>query len=211
LRTPLAVQRATVEAMIDGVYPLDEANLKPVVEQNLLLTRLVDDLRTLALADAGELRLEKVSTEPVRLAESVFNRFRTQADRQEVTLDFQTSGPVPTIQADPIRMEQILTNLIGNALRFTPVHGTVSLRVLADGDHVLMKVGDSGPGITPDSLPYIFDRFYRADKSRSREEGGSGLGLAIARQLARSHKGDLTARNREEGGAEFTLSLPVES
>jgi signal transduction histidine kinase len=211
LRTPLAVQRATVEAMIDGVYPLDEANLKPVVEQNLLLTHLVDDLRTLALADAGELRLEKVSTEPARLAESVFNRFRTQADRQEVALDFQSTGQVPSIQADPIRLEQILTNLIGNALRFTPAKGTVRMRVLTEGDQVLMKVADSGPGIAPESLPYVFERFYRADKSRSREEGGSGLGLAIARHLARSHRGDLTARNREEGGAEFTLSLPVKS
>jgi signal transduction histidine kinase len=85
------------------------------------------------------------------------------------------------------------------------------MRVLTEGDQVLMKVADSGPGIAPESLPYVFERFYRADKSRSREEGGSGLGLAIARHLARSHRGDLTARNREEGGAEFTLSLPVKS
>lgn len=209
LRTPLSVQRATVEAMIDGVYPMDENSLRPVMEQNVLLTRLVDDLRTLAMADSGEIRLEKVEIDISRLSQNVFNRFQTQADRQEVSLLFQASPSIPSIQADPIRLEQILTNLVGNALRFTPGKGIVSLTVAYTGKSIEIRIKDTGPGIPPESLPYIFDRFYRADKARNREEGGSGLGLAIARQLARAHSGDINACNAESGGAEFCLTLPA--
>lgn len=209
LRTPLAVQRATIEAMVDGIYPMDEDNLKPVMDQNLLLTRLVDDLRTLALADAGELRLEKSSTDLGTLSQSVLNRFRGQADRVEVELDFVLEGASPVVHADPIRLEQILTNLISNALRFTPRQGRVSVTVFAQGGRAFVKVLDTGPGIPEESLQNVFDRFYRVDKSRSRGEGGSGLGLAIARQLARAHQGDLTASNGQAGGAEFCLTLPL--
>lgn len=209
LRTPLAVQRATLEAMVDGVYPMDEESLKPVMEQNLLLTHLVDDLRTLALADAGELSLEKVETNLATLSKSVFRRFQSQADSQQVRLEFQLIGEPPTVGVDPIRMEQIITNLMGNALRFTPADGMVKLEISSQDDTVFIRVQDTGPGIPEDALPFIFERFYRADKSRNRGEGGSGLGLAIARQLARAHNGDLTASNRENGGAEFCLSLPT--
>ena len=209
LRTPLSVQRATIEAMVDGVYDLNEENLKPVMEQNVLLTRLVDDLRTLALADAGELTLEKVDTDVVRLSSNVLTRFRTQADKHQIQLEFNADENIPNISVDPIRMEQILTNLMGNALRYTPANGHISVDVKRDENAIAIHVHDSGAGIPPESLPYIFDRFYRATKSRNREEGGSGLGLSIARQLARAHNGDLIARNHPEGGAEFTLSLPV--
>jgi two-component system, OmpR family, sensor histidine kinase BaeS len=209
LRTPLAVQRATIEAMVDGVYPMDEENLIPVMDQNLLLTRLVDDLRTLALADAGELRLEKVDTDLGSLAQSVLNRFHGQADKVKVELVFNLEGKAPVVLADPIRLEQILTNLIGNALRFTPPEGRVTVTVASAGKQATIRVLDTGPGLPEDSIPYVFDRFYRADKSRSRGEGGSGLGLAIARQLARAHQGDLSAANHPSGGAEFSLTLPL--
>jgi two-component system, OmpR family, sensor histidine kinase BaeS len=209
LRTPLSVQRATIEAMVDGVYELNEENLKPVMEQNVLLARLVDDLRTLALADAGELTLEKVETDVVRLSNNVLARFRTQADKNQVELDFHADENIPNISADPIRLEQILTNLMGNALRYAPKNGHISIQVKNEETAISISVHDSGPGIPPESLPYVFDRFYRVAKSRNREEGGSGLGLAIARQLARSHNGDLVARNHPDGGAEFTLSLPI--
>jgi len=112
------------------------------------------------------------------------------------------------VLGDPQRVEQILGNLISNAIRYSPFGGVVKIRLNADGQDLLVQVKDSGSGIPPDALPFIFDRFYRADKSRSRNEGGSGLGLAIARQLAQAHGGNLTAENASDGGAIFTLRMP---
>jgi len=212
LRTPLAVQRANLEAIQDGVYPLTVANLVPVIEQNHLLTHLVEDLRTLALADAGQIELERVSTDLVALLSRVVERFQPQAVTQQIGLSI-TPPPatLPLVVIDPIRLEQILTNLLSNALRYTPTGGQVDLALDSTFTTVLVRVHDSGPGIPPEALPYIFGRFYRVDKSRTRQEGGSGLGLAIARQLARAHGGDLTVANHPSGGAVFTLILPIES
>ncbi len=209
LRTPLAVQRANLEALQDGVYPLSVDNLDPVIDQNLLLTHLVEDLRTLALADAGQIELERTPTDLVALLGRVVERFQPQAANQQVSLII--SPPVvalPQVLLDPIRLEQILTNLLSNALRYTPPGGLVELAVDSTATTALVRVHDSGPGIPPEALPYIFGRFYRVDKSRTRLEGGSGLGLAIARQLARAHGGDLTVANHPTGGAVFTLILP---
>jgi two-component system OmpR family sensor kinase/two-component system sensor histidine kinase BaeS len=210
LRTPLAVQRANLEALQDGVYVLTPANLQPVLEQNLLLSRLVDDLRTLALADAGQLTLERVAVDFPALVGRVVERFQPQAAVQEVTLVYTPQPqPLPELNLDPMRIEQILNNLLSNALRYTPQGGQVSLSILIAGKSVRLEVQDSGPGIPEEVLPHVFERFYRADRSRSRAEGGSGLGLAIARQLARAHGGELTAANAPQGGAVFTLVLPV--
>ncbi len=210
LRTPLAVQRANLEALQDGVYPLTTENLAPVIEQNHLLTHLVEDLRTLAMADAGQIELERVPTDFPALVDRVVERFQPQAAGGQVRL---TTLP-PTfaykqIMADPVRLEQILTNLLSNALRYTPPGGQVELSFDSTSTTMQLRVHDSGPGIPEESLPYIFGRFYRVDKSRSRAEGGSGLGLAIARQLARAHGGDLTVANHPAGGAVFTLILPL--
>lgn len=211
LRTPLAVQRANLEALQDGVYPLTADNLAPVIEQNYLLTHLVEDLRTLALADAGQIVLERTPTDLASLVGRVVERFLPQAFTQQVKLVLQPPPThLPEVMLDPIRLEQILTNLLSNAIRYTPAGGQVELTLASISNSVLVRVHDSGPGIPPESLPYIFGRFYRVDKARNRSEGGSGLGLAIARQLARAHGGDLTVANHPMGGAEFTLSLPVE-
>jgi signal transduction histidine kinase len=209
LRTPLSIQRAAVEAMLDGVYPVNRETLEPLLEQNILLTRLVDDLRLLALADAGELPLEMVETDLAGIVERVAGQFQSRADQEGIAIQFTRKAEIPRTLADPIRIEQILTNLIGNALKFTPLGGKVSVDVSGSSDGIDITITDSGPGIPADSLPFIFDRFYRVDQSRNREEGGSGLGLAIARQLARAQGGDITARNRTEGGAVFTLHMPV--
>jgi signal transduction histidine kinase len=212
LRTPLAVQRANLEALQDGVYPLTADNLAPVIEQNHLLTRLVDDLRTLALADAGQIELERIPTDLASLVGKVVERFQPQAVTQQVKLVIiPPLTPLPEVLLDPLRLEQILTNLLSNALRYTPAGGNVELALASAPTTVLVRVHDSGPGIPPESLPYIFGRFYRVDKSRTRLEGGSGLGLAIARQLARAHGGDLTVANHPSGGAVFTLILPLET
>ena len=210
LRTPLAVQRANLEALQDGVYPLAAENLVPVLEQNRLLTRLVDDLRTLALADAGQLTLERAPTDLTGLLQGVIERFRPQAEGQGVALVLEPAKThLPLLSLDAIRIEQILTNLLSNGLRYTPQGGTIQVGMQGNGQEVTVTVHDSGPGIPEESLPYVFERFYRADKARARAEGGSGLGLAIARQLARAHGGELTAGNDPLGGAVFTLRLPV--
>ncbi len=207
LRTPIAVQRAHLEALQDGVYPLTAENLQPVLDQTELLIRLVDDLRTLALADAGELRLEKRKVDLGELTRTVVERFKPEADGKGIALSY--AGPQEAIEkeVDPRRIEQILNNLFSNALRHTPAGGQVGAQVERSAGWIIVRVADNGAGIPPEALGHIFERFYRADRSRSREEGGSGLGLAIARQLALAHGGDLRAKNRSEGGAEFTLEL----
>ncbi len=210
LRTPLAVQRANLEALQDGVYPLTVDNLVPVIDQNHLLTHLVEDLRTLALADAGQIKLERTPTDLVAVFGRGVERFQPQAVTQQVNLLVTPPvEPLAPVLLDPIRLEQILTNLLSNALRYTPTGGQVDLAVASTSTTVLVRVHDSGPGIPPEALPYIFGRFYRVEKSRTRMEGGSGLGLAIARQLARAHGGDLTIANHPSGGAVFTLILPM--
>jgi two-component system sensor histidine kinase BaeS len=212
LRTPLAVQRANLEALQDGVYPLSAENLAPVIEQNHLLTRLVEDLRTLALADAGQIELERAPTDLVALIQRMVERFQPQASSQQVSLSFNPpTAPIPLITADTIRLEQVLTNLLSNALRYTPDAGHIDLALSSTDGSVRLSVHDSGPGIPEESMPFIFERFYRVDKSRARAEGGTGLGLAIARQLARAHGGDITATNHASGGALFTLILPKNS
>jgi signal transduction histidine kinase len=208
----LAVQRANLEALQDGVYPLTTENLAPVIEQNHLLTALVEDLRTLALADAGQIELVRTPTDLSALVGRVVERFQPQALNQQVKLIITPPViPLPEVLLDPTRLEQILNNLLSNALRYTPAFGQVEIAIASTPKTALVRVHDSGPGIPSEALPYIFERFYRVDKSRNRAEGGSGLGLAIARQLARAHGGDLTVANHPSGGAVFTLILPLDS
>ena len=220
LRNPLAVQRANLEALQDGIYPLTSENLNPVLEQNYLLNRLVEDLRTLALVDSGQLALECTPTDLSVLASRVVNRHRPQADARSVSLNVSASELVPLILLDPGRMEQILGNLLSNALRYTPEGGQIDIETTYptkgttkpnDIDTVRLTVHDTGPGIPPEALPHLFDRFFRGDRARCRDEGSTGLGLAIARQLVQAHGGDLTAHNHPLGGAVFTVTLPIKS
>lgn len=212
LRNPLAVQRANLEALQDGVYPLTLQALQPILEQNLLLTRLVEDLRTLALAESGQLRLERAQTELPALVERVVARFEPQAMIRGIRMNIRgkTQENVSTpIFIDPGRVEQILNNLLSNALRYTPDGGSIEISLERATGSLQVTVHDSGPGIPTEALPHIFERFYRFDRSRSRAAGGTGLGLAIARQLAEAQGGALTAANHPLGGASFTLTLPV--
>jgi two-component system, OmpR family, sensor histidine kinase BaeS len=210
LRTPLAVQRAHLEALQDGIYPLTAENLTPILDQNLLLTRLVDDLRTLAMADAGQLKLERMPTDLAGLTERLADRFRPQADARGISISVQENSEMQALilDVDSMRIEQVVGNLLSNALRHTPDQGRIEISLERLIDRVCLKVRDSGPGIPPEALEHIFDRFYRADRSRNRNDGGAGLGLAIARQLAEAHGGTLEAANTSQGGAEFSLSLP---
>jgi len=212
LRNPLAVQRANLEALQDGVIPLSPENFNVVLEQNLLLTHLVDDLRTLALADIGQLELERIPTDMNAMLQRIIEGFKPDAKDRQVELiiaPFEPKDFSQVISVDPTRIEQILNNLLSNALRFTPVGGYILVSMWSEEQVVIISLHDSGPGMHQEALPHIFDRFYRADRSRSRSEGGTGLGLAIARHLAEAHGGTLTVANHPESGAVFTLTIPI--
>jgi signal transduction histidine kinase len=157
------------------------------------------------------LKLERVQSDLSLLAEHLVARFRAQAEKNGVRLSFSLpEAALPALLLDPQRIEQILSNLISNALRYTPAGGQIEVAISSPPGQVSLLIHDSGPGIPEDSLSMVFERFYRADKSRSRSEGGSGLGLAIARQLAEAHGGTLSAANHPQGGAVFTLTLPLQ-
>jgi signal transduction histidine kinase len=139
----------------------------------------------------------------------VTSRFRIQAASHQVSIEVNAAPQCPEITADAARLEQILGNLLSNALRFTPANGRILVNMACSPARIQVTIQDSGPGIPEESLPFVFERFYRADRSRTRSEGGSGLGLSIARQLAEAHRGSLEAANAPQGGARFTLTLPV--
>jgi two-component system, OmpR family, sensor histidine kinase BaeS len=212
LRTPLAVQRAHLEAIEDGIYPLNLEALEPILAQNRLLTRLVEDLRTLALAEAGQLSLDQTAVDLNILVERVVRRFAPQFNSNQVSIELDLPpGPESKILADPSRIEQIISNLLTNALRHTPTGGKIRLSIYSAQGTMHLAVHDSGPGIPEGAFERIFERFYRADDARSRSDGGTGLGLSIARHLAQAHQGDLRASNHPDGGAVFTLILPAAS
>jgi two-component system, OmpR family, sensor histidine kinase BaeS len=207
LRTPLSNIRGWLEATQDGVAELDPKLTAWLVEEATLLQHIVDDLQQLALADAGRLRLHPEPVDAADLVAQIGTIYRAAATAAGLTLTTEVRGTLQ-LDADPIRLRQAIGNLIANAVRYTPAGGRVSLRAYADSGDVLIEVADTGPGIAPEHLPYVFDRFWRAEKSRSRQTGGSGLGLAIVRQLAEAHGGSATARSEPRRGATFMLRLP---
>lgn len=206
LRTPVSNIRGWLEAVEDGVAEPDHALNSSLLEEALQLQHIIDDLQDLAAADAGTLR---VHPEPVRVAdvlEQVAAAHRARAAAAGVDLTV-TPGDA-ALQADPVRLRQAVGNLVSNAIRHTPPGGSVSLRGYAEDDLVVIDITDTGTGISPDDLPHVFDRFWRAEKSRNRQTGGSGLGLSIVRQLAESHGGTATAVSDGRGhGSTFTLRL----
>jgi signal transduction histidine kinase len=209
LRTPLSVQRAHLEAIDDGIYPLTSDSLKPIEEQNHLLTRLVNDLRTLALADSGQLELILAPTDFPALITRVISGLEPNAADRKYDIQIDLDKTCPLLSLDGQRIEQILHNLLDNAFRYTPDGGNIHIEMLTVDQNCSLTIKDSGPGIPEDALPLLFERFYRVDKSRSRYDGGTGLGLSIARKIAQAHGGDLTAANHTAGGAKFVLTLPI--
>ncbi|WP_235037133.1 cell wall metabolism sensor histidine kinase WalK [Actinomadura sp. K4S16] len=207
LRTPLSNIRGWLEAAQDGVADLGPALTASLVEEATLLQHIVDDLQQLALADVGKLRLHPEPVDVADLVEQIATVYRAAAEAAELVLTAEVTGR-PHLEADPVRLRQAVGNLLANAVRYTPAGGRVSLRAHADGDDVLIEVADTGPGIAPEHLPHVFDRFWRAEKSRSRQTGGSGLGLAIVRQLAEAHGGSASVRSEPGRGATFVLRLP---
>lgn len=204
LRTPLSGIQGTVEAMQDGVFAFTPDNLDAIHEQVLLLNRLVEDLRTLANAEAGQLSLHK---EAVDLAQVAARQRTVQIphfQQKGVTLTVIAPADLPAVDGDEERLGQVLGNLLANALRHTPSGGHVDVQLSAADGQVHLAVIDSGEGITAEDLPHVFDRFYRGDRSRSRQTGGSGLGLAIVRQLVEAHGGTIRVASPPPGQAQGT-------
>ena len=211
LRTPLTVLQWQIDAMREGVRPLNEISLERLDRQTQLLARLIEDLRTLSLAEAKRLSLERRALEIAPFAEQVTASFDERAAERQVHLSFASALEKGVkLEADPDRLEQVLSNLINNALRYTPEGGEVIVSVETYGDCVSISVQDTGPGLSDEALGRIFDRFYRAGE-RALVAEGSGLGLSIAKALVELHKGTVGVRNAPQGGAVFEVLLPSSS
>ena len=209
LRTPLSNIRGWLEAVEDGVAVADPALVSSLLQEALLLQHIIDDLRDLAAADADTFRLHPERVGAREVVELVAAAHRETARAGGVSLETAIEGE-PELWADPVRLRQAVGNLVANAVAHTPAGGRVTVDVSRTDTALLIEVGDTGTGIGPDDLPHIFDRFWRAEKSRSRQTGGSGLGLAIVQQLAHAHGGTVTVASTPGQGSVFTLRLPLE-
>jgi two-component system OmpR family sensor kinase/two-component system sensor histidine kinase BaeS len=223
LRTPLSIIQGNLQAILEDIYPLEKAEIASIYDETLILNRLISDLRELVQAEAGQLSLDLQPTDLAPTITTVVDLFSELAREQEIELTTDLPLNLPLVQADEHRLRQVFHNLLANALRHTPAGGQVTVAV--DGPpkngsgqpdtaaFLRVSVADTGPGIPSADLPHVFDRFWRADKSRSREQGGSGLGLAIARQLVEAHGGHIGVES--EGvpghGSRFWFTLPVVS
>jgi signal transduction histidine kinase len=208
LRTPLSVIQGKLEGVLDEVYPATPEHLEPILEETRLLAHLVEDLRLLALAETGQLSLERQAVDVGDLLRDAQVNFGPQADDRGVTLALDLPSELPPVMADRRRIAQVLGNLLTNALRHTPQGGCVTLSAVAVGDAVEVSVADTGTGILSEDLPYIFERFWRSDKARSRVGGGTGLGLAIAKQLVEMHGGTIAVESMPGAGSTFRFTLP---
>ncbi len=216
LRTPLTAIQGTVEAMQDKILPLDEEQLSILHTQATLLNRLVEDLRLLSLAETGHLKLMRSQVNPTELIRQALDGMKAIATTKSITLQTEIDPAILVWSLDSHRFIQILNNLLGNAIRYTPEDGTIYIRThLINHNTLELRVIDTGTGIGSDDLPYVFDRFFRADKSRARISGGSGLGLAIVKHLVEAHGGKIFVNSpvfkNEPGqsmGTEFVLRFP---
>lgn len=190
LRTPLTVIQGKLEGVLDGVYPRDETHLRPILEETQLMARLIDDLRTLSLAEAGALRLQGEPTDLAALLEDATTAFAGEAARKRVSVVTDVAGALPQLEIDAVRIREVLSNLIVNALRHTPAGGAIRIEARLESEWVVIVVVDTGSGIAPEDLPHVFERFYK-----SADSGGSGLGLAIAKGLIEAHGGVITAES----------------
>jgi signal transduction histidine kinase len=204
LRTPLTVIQGNLEAIIDGVYPADPAHLEPILAETRILERLIEDLRTLTLAEAGSLVLHREPTDLRALLTDVAVSYRGQAEQAGIALAVTAAHDLPTLELDPARIREVIANLLTNALRHTPRGGTVKVSAAVADDHVEVTVHDTGSGILADQLDRIFDRFYRSPDSP-----GSGLGLPIAKSLVEAHGGTIDARSPVSEGTTVRFTLPA--
>lgn len=211
LRTPLSVIQGNVEALQDGVFPLTADSLEPIRAKTGLITRLVEDLRQLTLAETGQLPLDKTPTDLAALVQRTLADFQAVAESKQISLQTNSAPGLPLVDVDPQRIEQVLVNLLSNALRHTPVGGRIRVDVRREGSHIRLAVNDNGPGLSAEEAANVFERFYRVDQGRTREEngGGSGLGLAVARSIVEAHGGQIGVDSAPGQGAAFWFTLPV--
>jgi two-component system sensor histidine kinase BaeS len=203
LRTPLAVIRGNVEGMLDGIYPRDDERLQTVLEETEVVNRLLDDLRTLSLADAGQLSLHPEATDIANLIDDLVTGFEPRAKETGIRLTAAVA-PMAPVMLDPVRIRQTLDNLVANALRHTPRGGDVTITVEPASGEVCFSVRDTGSGIPPEHLPHVFDRFWK-----SADSGGSGLGLAICRGIVEAHGGEIHAASGPGAGTSVRFTLPA--
>lgn len=242
LRTPLTVIQGQLESIQQGILPASVEHVLPIHDEVIRLNRLVDDLRQLTLAEAGKLPLNRIATDITRSVQKIADNFQWEAEARGIELKVADCGDPLVVEVDPDRFTQIVVNLLGNAISYTPSEGSVSIGTVKvafsreekdlaawcqefgnsgmagndtpplsrreDGSGVIVWVADRGPGIDPEHLPFVFDRFYRAEESRDRGSGGVGLGLAIAREFVAAHGGYITVCNIEGGGSLFAFYLP---
>jgi len=211
LRTPLSLILGHAEAVHDGVLPPTRENFEIIREEAERLEHLVNDLRTLSLADAGELSINLQPTEPGGLLEEIASRYQYQAQKKNIKLELDIAPHLPTLEVDPGRMTQVLTNILDNATRHTPEGGTIKLSAKQTDENVELAIKDSGPGLPKEEAERIFERFYRVDPSRQRDDGGSGLGLAIAKSIVQAHNGQLSAESEPGEGLKVIITLPKDS
>ena len=210
LRTPLAAIKGYMEGLMDGVIPATPDSYQQVYSEADRLQRLVDDLQELSRVEAGAYQLKLESISPVDLIESVVKHLGRQFEEKEILLETKLDANLPLVSVDKDRILQVLTNLVGNALQYTSTGGRVTLTAAKEKNEIVISVSDTGIGISPDHLPFIFNRFYRTDKSRARASGGSGIGLTIAQALIKAHHGRIWAESTGEGkGSIFHFSLPI--
>jgi signal transduction histidine kinase len=209
LRNPLAVQRGHLEALQDGVIELDKNVLDVLMENNNLLTRLVEDLRQLSLVDAGKIELDLMPVDMGEAARVVASSFERELSEKGVSLNLEIAPGLPRVKADQGRVSQILGNLLRNSLMYTPRGGSITIAAEEKGGMVMTSVRDTGPGMDKEELPYVFERFYRTDKSRTRDTGGTGLGLSIAKGLVEAQGGSIWAESEAGEGAAFHFTLPL--
>ena len=203
LRTPLSVIRAHVEGMVDGIYEPTADHLALIGDETSVMGRLLDDLQLLSNAEAGALRLHRERLEPRELLESAETTFRAQAGEAGVTLVVDAEEGLPVVDVDPIRIGEVVANLVSNALRHTPSGGAITIAAAREGDDVAFRVTDTGEGIPADELAHVFVRFARSAESR-----GSGLGLAIAKSLVQAHGGSISAESEPGNGTSIRFTLP---
>jgi signal transduction histidine kinase len=208
LRTPLAVMQGSLQALLDEVYPLERSEIATLYDEARLLTRLVDDLRELSLADAGQLPLQMQAVEVAPILNATAAQYTIAAEAQDVRLDVSVGEQLPCVRADPDRLAQVVRNLLVNALRHTPGGGRIQLTAAPNGT-MRISVSDTGEGIAAEDIAHVFERFYRADPSRERSQGSTGLGLAICKAWVEAMGGEIAVESAAGQGSRFWFTLPL--
>jgi len=209
LRTPLSLILGHADAVHDGVLPPTKENFEIIRDEAIRLEQLVEDLRTLSLADAGELSINLQEVPPQKLLKDIQVTYQHIASQKNINIKLEAETDIPSLHIDPRRMTQVLTNIFDNALRHTPEGGQISLSARKVADGVQLSIQDSGLGIEGEDANRIFERFYRTDTARHRDDGGSGLGLAIARSIVEMHQGQMWAESEPDQGLKIVIQFPL--